>query len=260
MTRISAGAPLMVWHRRYGHIAPSTIIEIANKNLVEGLNLTDRKIEDCEACLITKSRRSPFLATSSPAPHLLYRIFIDLAFVDEPDHEGRTIFLSIVDQHSTAKWAIPLRSKRAEEITETFQDWRSSVEVVTGTKVRRVRSDNGSEFVNSTFGAELRRAGIVYEKTAPYTPEQNGQVERLNESLITLVKAMLNSANLPKTFWSLALANAAYVSNRTVHARIDGKTAYEIIMHKKPVVSHLQSFGTTAYAHIDKTQSALQAR
>ncbi|GAA5911553.1 hypothetical protein JCM6882_000536 [Rhodosporidiobolus microsporus] len=209
-SREKEGASLMTWHRRYGHIAPSTIVTLANEGVVNGLVLTDKHVHDCELCILAKSKRSPFSATSTPASDVLQRVFIDLGFVDKPDFEGRTIYLAIIDQFSTARWTFPLTSKSAKDVMAVFHEWRVGIENITGKTLSRVRSDNGSEFVNSTFEAYFKAAGILHETTAAYTPEQNSQVERLNRSLMSLVKAMLHDANLPKEFWSFALAIATY--------------------------------------------------
>lgn len=252
-SRETVTARLMEVHRRYGHIAPSTILKIVDQGLVNGIKLSDRTITDCEACLISKSRRSPFTAETTPAPHSLYRVFMDLGFVDVKDHNGADIYLAIVDQFSTAKWTFPLTSKRAEGIVGLFTDWRRSVELLTGHRIRRVRTDNGSEFINSKFKAELARLGIIHETTAPYTPEQNSQVERLNGSTMSLVKTMLVDSKLDKAFWSYALAFATFVGNRTVHARLGNKTAFEAFTGKKPYVGHLRPFGAKCFVHIDKS-------
>ena len=252
-TRDTTSAPLMAWHRRYGHIAPSTILKLDRQGLVNGLNLSDKVVEDCESCLTSKSTRSPFRATFTPAEHNLHRVFIDLAFVDHEDDDGRRIFLAIVDQRSTAKWSFPLSSKSSEEVVNIFDSWRRNAERQCGQRLRIVRSDNGGEFVNHAFSSYLEEHGILHETTAPYTPEQNAQVERLNGSLIALVKTMLHDSRLPKSMWSHALSVATYVSNRTVHPRLR-MTAYEAFSGRRPTVGHLRPFGCTAYVHIDKSQ------
>jgi transposase InsO family protein len=88
-------------------------------------------------------------------------------------------------------------------------------------------------FVNPKFPSYYEEHSIFHELTAPYTPDQNGQVERLNGSLIALVKAMLHDSKLDKSFWSYALSVATHVGNRTAHARLGGKTSYEILMNKR---------------------------
>ncbi|GAA5892810.1 uncharacterized protein JCM6883_007482 [Sporobolomyces salmoneus] len=252
-TRDAGSASLMAWHRRLGHISLDTIISLARSEAVKGLTLTDTVKRDCEVCLLSKSRRSPFSAISTDAPHTLYRLFIDLGFVNEPDFEGNRIYLAIVDQYSTAKWTFILSSKRSEEVLERWIEFKNNAERMIGQKIRFVRSDNGGEFISTKFIDTLRESGITYERTAAYTPEQNGQVERFNGAVISLVKAMLKGSGLPKTYWSLALSAATFYLNRIPHPRFNGKTAYEVALGKKPSVKHLRPFGTPCFTHIDSS-------
>lgn len=249
--REATSGSLMQWHRRLGHISLDAILELERKGMVNGLVLTDRKREDCEACIYAKSNRSPFKAVSTVPPHALYRVFLDLGFVDVPDRNGCQIYLAIVDQFTTAKWSFALKSKDADVVLGVWRDWKRQVETQTNEKIRRVRTDNGGEFVNDKFRKALEDDGIVHERTAPYTPEQNGQVERLNGSLMSKTRALLKDSQLPKAFWSDALHVATFVSNRTTHPRLDGKTAYEAFTGNKPYVGHLRPFGAIGYIHKD---------
>ena len=177
---------------------------------------------------------------------------MDLGFVDHEVQEGYNTYLAIVDQHSTARWTVPLFSKHADEIVPLFHSWRVSAEKLAGAKLLHVRTDNGGEFINSKFKNYFLKHSLIHETTAPYTPEQNAQVERLNGSLMALVKAMLMDSGLPKSFWSYALSVATYVGNRTTHPRLGGKTAIEVVTGQKPTVDHLRLFGSVAFAHVDK--------
>jgi len=50
---------------------------------------------------------------------------------------------------------------------------------------------------NKQMYGYLRAKGISLETTSPYTPEQNGRVERDNRLLIESARAMLHAKNLP---------------------------------------------------------------
>jgi transposase InsO family protein len=45
-------------------------------------------------------------------------------------------------------------------------------------KIKKVRSDNGTAFKNTGVEEFLGEEGIKYEFSVPYTPQQNGVVER----------------------------------------------------------------------------------
>ncbi|SCZ96816.1 BZ3500_MvSof-1268-A1-R1_Chr4-1g06749 [Microbotryum saponariae] len=250
--RLTGTCTLMEAHRKLGHQSPAAIVLAVKSGAITGITLKDEKVTSCFSCIQAKSKRSPFSAKSTEAPHALYRVFIDLGFVEHPNHHGDTIYLAIVDQYSTAKWTMVLKDKRAESIVDAWSKFQVEAERQTGQKIKRVRSDNGREFDNSMFRDLLVKQGIIVEFTAPYTPEQNGQVERLNGSLMGLVRSMLLDSGLPMRFWSDALAVATFVLNRRPHPRIQGKTAIEVLLGKKPNLAHLQPFGSTAFVHVPK--------
>jgi transposase InsO family protein len=58
-------------------------------------------------------------------------------------------------------------------------------------KVKKIRSDNGSEFKNLQVEEYLEEEGIKHKFSAPYTPQQNGVVERKNRTLIDMARTML---------------------------------------------------------------------
>jgi transposase InsO family protein len=47
-------------------------------------------------------------------------------------------------------------------------------------RIKKIRSDNGMEFKNSQIEGFLEDEGIKHEFSSPYTPQQNGVVERKN--------------------------------------------------------------------------------
>jgi transposase InsO family protein len=67
-------------------------------------------------------------------------------------------------------------------------------------KVKKIRSDNGSEFKNLQVEEYLEKEGIKHEFSAPYTPQQNGVVERKNRTLIDMVRRCLENSRRPSGF------------------------------------------------------------
>ncbi|SCZ91388.1 BZ3500_MvSof-1268-A1-R1_Chr1-2g01376 [Microbotryum saponariae] len=247
VTRSSTSASLYSWHLFFNHISQLSLLALHRAGAVTGLRLTDTTVVDCESCILTRMTATSHNQQSRWADHVLYRISMDLGFVDYEDFQGRSIYLVIVDQFSNAKFTYPLVSKTAAVVLEAWNSFITYAERLTGQKVKFVRSDNGTEFVNRLLGDEFRRLGITHETTARYTPQQNGQAERANRTLFDLVRAMLKYAGLPGKYWSYALASATFALNRSLHPS-KRKTPYELYTGHKPDVSHLRTFGSTAYA------------
>jgi transposase InsO family protein len=59
-------------------------------------------------------------------------------------------------------------------------------------KVKKIRSENGTEFKNTQVEDFLGEEGIKHEFSTPYTPQQNGVTERKNRTLIEMARTMLD--------------------------------------------------------------------
>jgi transposase InsO family protein len=69
-------------------------------------------------------------------------------------------------------------------------------------KVKKIRSDNGSEFKNLQVEEYLEEEGINHEFSASYTPQQNDVVETKNMTLIDMARTMLGEYKTLERFWS----------------------------------------------------------
>lgn len=75
-------------------------------------------------------------------------------------------------------------------------------------KVKRLRSDNETEFVSEEYQSLLRDNAIKHERSAPYSPQQNGTAERNWRTLFEVVRCMLVESGLPKELWPYAARTA----------------------------------------------------
>lgn len=78
--------------------------------------------------------------------------------------------------------------------------------------------------------------------------------ERLNRTLIEMVRSMLSGCKMSQVFWAEALSTAVCIRNRCPTKAVQGKTPYEALTGKKPKVGHLRVFGCAAYFHIAKDE------
>jgi transposase InsO family protein len=67
-------------------------------------------------------------------------------------------------------------------------------------KLKKVRSDNGSEFKNTNVEKFCDEKEIKHEFSTTYTPEQNGVVERKNRALIEMARSMLDEYKVSDSF------------------------------------------------------------
>ncbi|GJS07379.1 retrovirus-related pol polyprotein from transposon TNT 1-94 [Tanacetum coccineum] len=112
---------------------------------------------------------------------------------------------------------------------------------------RRIRTDNGTEFVNQTLREYYEKVGISHETSVARSPQQNGVVERRNRTLIEAARTMLIYAKAPLFLWAEAVATACYTQNRSIVRLRHGKTPYELLHDKLPDLSFFHVFGALCY-------------
>jgi transposase InsO family protein len=81
-------------------------------------------------------------------------------------------------------------------------------------RIKKIRSDNGTEFKNSQIEVFLEEEGIKHEFSSPYTPQQNDVVERKNRTLMDMARTMLEEYKASDRFWAEAINIACYSINR----------------------------------------------
>ncbi|GKG20629.1 zinc finger, CCHC-type containing protein, partial [Tanacetum coccineum] len=115
-------------------------------------------------------------------------------------------------------------------------------------KLRMLRTDRGGEFTSNEVVE--RRNRIARQLTAPYSPQQNGVVERRNMTVLSTTRSMMKAMKLPLTFWAEAVRHAIYILNRVPTRALIDKTPYEALYNRKPNLENLRIFGCTTYAKI----------
>nr|GEY53537.1 putative ribonuclease H-like domain-containing protein [Tanacetum cinerariifolium] len=121
------------------------------------------------------------------------------------------------------------------------------IQVRLNVPVRRIRTDNGTEFVNQTLRDYYEEVGISHETSVACSPQQNGVVERRNLTLIEVARTMLIYAQALLLIWAEAVATACFTQNRSIIRLRHGKTPYELLHSKLPDLSFFHVFGALCY-------------
>ena len=112
--------------------------------------------------------------------------------------------------------------------------------------IKALRSDNGQDFLS--LQAFLDQNGTNFHRSCPYTPQQNGVVERKHSHLLNVARAIRFQANLPLQFWREHIKTACYLINRIPSPLLSHKTPYERLHKKLPSYSHLRVYGCLCFA------------
>lgn len=113
----------------------------------------------------------------------------------------------------------------------------------TSTTGKTIRTDKGGELWSSqAFRQTALNSNYLLKPTAAGAPFQNGIAERPNQTLGTMVRCLLHSANLGPEFWSYALVHAEYLKNRLPHTATN-TTPYQAYTGVKPSTKYIRVFG-----------------
>jgi hypothetical protein len=191
----------LLWHRRMGHLHFRKMNYIVKNDLVLGVPKKKFELEDrCVPCLKGKQQKKPHkLKTQNSIAAPFELLHMDLfGPVNVRSRGGMYYCLVVTDDYSRFSWVFFLATK--DETTEILINFFTEAENLYNTKIKRIRSDNGTEFKNSVMDVFCLSKGIQHQFSAPYEPQQNGVAERKNRTLIETARTMLADSGLPTMF------------------------------------------------------------
>ena len=217
-----------IWRRRYEHLGARNLERTAKKQLVAGFDYEPKKESSfSEPCVGGKQSTLPFPKTGGERSDELLGIFHSdvCGKIETKPLSGAEYFLTFINDKSRFVWVYTLKHK--SEIFEKFTDWKSMVEKSSGMKVKVQRTDHGGEHTSKEFEQYLKKQGTQHELTAPKTPQQHGVAERMNRTLVEIIRSILTDSELPKRFWAEVLSTATYLRKRSPTNVVQDKTPYE---------------------------------
>lgn len=241
------------WHKRFAH--SPTVKDLVKSGMVSGMKINRQAstMDTCVTCLLGKLCRAHHPTRmhlkASPLVTILHFDTAGKFTIESANHESYAVVC--VDEYS---------GFRIVEFCETKADIKTSVkniinlvEIQTKKNVKVVATDNGSEYVNKELDDWLKNKTILHEVSAPYTPEQNGKIERTIRSVKEAARTLMIESKLPLKLWSYACSTAVYALNRTPSPNDSSKTRFELFLGRKPDVSNLKVFGQYAVILKPKT-------
>jgi transposase InsO family protein len=103
---------------------------------------------------------------------------------------GNKYGLIIIDDYSHFTWVFFLQDK--SETQEVVKKFLKRAQNKFDAKVKKIRSDNDTEFKNTQVEDYLDEEGIKHNFSAPYTSQRNGVAKRKNRTLIKMSRTMLD--------------------------------------------------------------------
>ncbi|PKU87466.1 Retrovirus-related Pol polyprotein from transposon TNT 1-94 [Dendrobium catenatum] len=232
-----------LWHARLGHPHVGVLTQL--RHLIPSLDLDTTKFH-YNSCSMAKCHKLPFNKRSNDSSCAFQLIHSDVwGPAPTQSHNGFNYYVIFIDDFSKFTWLYLMHSKG--ETFSKFSHFCALVKNIFNTTPKVFRSDGGGEFCSNQFKSFLSSHGILHQTTCPHTPEQNGLAERKHRHILELTRSLLLDANLPKQFWSEAVATAIYLINRLPSPSISNKIPYQIIHGRTPTYDHLRTFGCLCY-------------
>ena len=176
---------VILWHKRLGHVSHKGLLELHKQGLLGEKKL--KNLPFCEDCILGKAKRVSFKTATHTTKQTLDYVHSDLwgpARVNS--HGGGSYFLSIIDDYSRKVWLYILKNK--SDTFEKFKEWKKLVETQVGRKVKKLKTNNGFEYLSSEFSQLCKEEGMARHKTIRETPHQNGLAEIMNRTILERVR------------------------------------------------------------------------
>lgn len=126
-----------------------------------------------------------------------------------------------------------------------------AVNVLENFNIRSLKTDNGSEFLNSEFRDLMLDNAINHTQSAPYRHHMNGIAERTNRTVFESAATILHASNSPSSFWVLAVYYVIFTLNRLPNRRLSLRNSpFQLVFNSTPDLSYLRIFGCPAYIRL----------
>ena len=255
--------PILKFHHITGHTGEHLLRPTAE---YMGIKLTG-KLEPCEMCAQAKITQAnvPKKKEKQVPSRPGYRMFIDISSFKHESMGGKRHWLIVVDEFNDCSHSFFLRKKNDQ--IELFPDWIKELKAKYGIDIKYIRLDNSGENKGLKDECEKQNLGIIFEFTAPGTPQQNSVVERKIPTLMGRSRAMMLTAGFSqqdkRKFWCEVISTATKLDNIMVR-KDRTKPPYSLFYnHEAKYMKFLRSFGGMAVIAITdgkKMRSKLDPR
>ena len=144
-----------------------------------------------------------------------YSVFMDICPFKQVSRGGNRHWLIVVDEFSDCTHSFFL-SRKSDQIKLTPM-WIKGLSKKYGIEIKRITLDNSGENKSLQKECNKENLGVIFEFTAPGTPQQNSVAERRISMLMGRARAMLIQAGIDSKgkgeFWCEVISTATKLDN-----------------------------------------------
>ena len=184
--------------------------------------------EICRCCLYCQLNKVNVQGESPPTLKININEPFEMAAMDlvkfPTSKSGNVAALVVVDHASKWLAAAPVKNKTSSVIAKVlkYQIIPSLVRTPNS-----IISDNGLEFKGGETEAVLEEFNIRHIYSSPYSPQSNGAAERMNKTLIDIIRAQVDDI----TEWDKILPKSIKIYNSTYHSNLKCSPS-EFLLHQ----------------------------
>ena len=229
---------LNLLHDQFGHLGVdrTTILATGRFYWPHMAEEIRKYIQNCERCIRFKQRPENPPLKPLQASYPLELIHMDFLRIGGKEDRNANV-LVITDHFTRYAQAYVTGNQQAATATKVFVD-----KFVTNYGYpERILTDQAQAFNGKLYEALCREAKIKKVRTTPYHPQTNGQCERFNRTLMTMLGALPYDRKVNWQDWVSTLVHA-YNCTTT---RVTGFSPYYLMFGREPRIPADETFGVT---------------
>ena len=162
-----------LWHHRLAHTSYHTIDNMKKLQTIENFHpgIHHGPNPQCLNCPYGKQTRAPFQKVEKLPPKVGDLVVSDLCGPFEPSIGNFKYFVTWIEAKTRHANVDFIKNKETSTIAASFKNYSAWLLRQKSVNIKRVRSDNGGEYMGKEFQDICAKSGIIHETTSPYTPE-----------------------------------------------------------------------------------------